>query len=348
MKSYKMKLEDDNIKMIKVSIIIPYYNADRYIARMLDSLLVQDLPKDNYEIIVVDDGSKEEPIVLKEYVHRFPNIIYVRQENSGPGTSRNRGMDIAKGEYLFFCDSDDFIAENILGNLYDIAHNRSLDMLFFNVPRIPVNEAIINPKRNIDNVVVYPTGLDYFARPIEKFISMGPCQYIINLAFIRKYNLSFPPDMIMNEDACFLIDAILVSQKTAKVDVDVYFYIQNPNSLRFSGKVLKAEKHTNNILLFISKLNNIISDIGLTKKMPAGCLKNLLWLKNQKSYIVLREGCKYLPFELFQKLILRLVDMNSYPKPFGNHIFKKTIILKPIVLKLLNVCYGIKRRITKK
>ena len=238
--------------MIKISVVIPYFNADKWIGRMLDSLLKQDLSKDEYEIIVVDDGSKDEPVILMQYVQNNSNIRYVRQENSGPGAARNSGIENAKGEFIFFCDSDDFVAEHVLGKLYNIAHDRELDMLFHNVPRVSVNETVTNSKRNFDCVDEYPSGQDFFAQPIEKFISMGVWQFIISNSFINRYNLRFPPDMIMNEDACFIIDAILVSNRTAKIDADVYYYIYNPqSSIHFSGKVLQSDKWTNNILLFI-------------------------------------------------------------------------------------------------
>lgn len=331
--------------MIKLSVVIPYYNADNWIGRMLDSLLKQDLPQDEYEIVVVDDGSKNDLTVLLDYTRRYSNIKYIRQENAGPGAARNTGIDHANGEYIFFCDSDDYVAEYVLGRLYDIAHDRGLDMLFFNVPRVTENDVVTNPKNNFTSVDVYSSGQEYFAQPIDKFISMGVWQFIISKSFVDNHRLRFPSDMIMNEDACFLIDAILVAKKTAKVDADVYYYVYNPmSSIHFSGKVLQAEKWTNNILLFISKLNSIISDEELIKSMPVKCLNNLKWLRNHKAYIVLTEGCRYLSFNVFRKVINRLVDMGSYPKPFGKRIFKKRIILNKVIIRLLNIIYGMRRK----
>lgn len=331
--------------MIKLSVVIPYYNADNWIGRMLESLLRQDMSLDEYEIVVVDDGSKNDLTVLMDYTRRYSNIKYIRQDNMGPGEARNKGIDHASGEYIFFCDSDDFVEENVFGRLYDIAHDRELDMLFFNVPRVTENDVVTNSKRNFTSVDEYSSGQEYFARPIDKFIPMGVWQFIISRYFVNTHHLRFPSDMIMNEDACFLIDAILVAKKTAKVDADVYYYVYNPmSSIHFSGKVLQAEKWTNNILLFISKLNLIISNKELAKSMPCKCQKNLRWLRNNKAYIVLTEGCRYLNYRMFVKVINRLVDMDSYPKPFGRKNFKKRVILNKFVIRLLNVIYGMKRR----
>ncbi len=329
---------------MKLSVIIPYYNADRFIGRMLDSLLKQDLAAKEYEIIVVDDGSKEEPVVLKEYEERYGQVKYFRQENAGPGAARNSGIEHAKGEYIFFCDSDDYVAENVLGTLFDIAHGRNLDMLFFNVPRVNVDEKLVNQRRNFSSIKEYSTGQEYFAQPINKFISMGVWQFIISRSFISKYNLRFPSDMIMNEDACFYIDSVLLAKHTAKVDVDAYFYVQNPqSSIHFSGKVLQSEKWTNNILIFINKLNNIVNDKMLTKDMPRGCFDNLIWLKNNKSMIVLKEGCRYLPTGQFEIVVKKLVNLNSYPKLSCNHPLKMRILFNKIVIRLINCLFGIKR-----
>ena len=113
----------------RLSIIIPFYNDDEWIGRMLDSLLDQDLPKDQYEIIIVDDGSTGPTTTLKQYVDNYPNIRLFHQANGGLSAARNSGIDLAKGEWLYLCDSDDFIQPNILGSLLDIAEEKDLDGL---------------------------------------------------------------------------------------------------------------------------------------------------------------------------------------------------------------------------
>jgi glycosyltransferase involved in cell wall biosynthesis len=116
--------------MVKLSVIIPYYNGEKWIAKCLDSLLHQDLGEDEYEIIVVDDGSTKSSEVLKNYVQSHQNIHYILQENKGVSAARNKGLSIAEGEFIFFCDCDDFITEDVLGRLYDIAKSNDVDLLF--------------------------------------------------------------------------------------------------------------------------------------------------------------------------------------------------------------------------
>ena len=321
---------------MKVSVIIPYYNADKWIGRMLDSLLKQDLSADEYEIIVVDDGSKDEPIVLKDYTAKYANIQHIRQENSGPGGARNTGIKVAQGEYIFFCDSDDYIAENVLGGLYEIAHSQMVDMLFHQICRISEDKKPLNSRRNFDHVNNYPSGKDYFALPFKNKITTGVWQFIIRREFIRNAHLSFLQDMIMNEDSSFLIDAILAAGPVASVDVEVYFYVQNPQSLiHLTGRVEQRERYADNMMLFIRKLTSIVEDKESAKNMPLDCLNNIKWVRNQKAFIMLYSAC-LLPAEKFDWYVSELNSLHAYPKAFGRFKLLKRIFLIPFAIKCWN------------
>ena len=99
---------------VLLSIIIPFYNSDAWIGKMLDSLMDQDLSNDQYEVIVIDDGSTQSICNLTQYTKKFPNIKYHRKENGGVSEARNMGIDLAIGKWLFFCDSDDFLHPQVL------------------------------------------------------------------------------------------------------------------------------------------------------------------------------------------------------------------------------------------
>lgn len=330
---------------MKLSIIIPYYNADKWIGRMLDSLLRQDLNKEDYEIVVVDDGSKDDLAVLKDYVQRYSNIHYVRQENAGPGTARNTGIRETKGEYIFFCDSDDYIPDNVLGGLYNIAHEQHLDMLFHQIIRIAENQIVTNSRKNFNKVDIYPTGKDYFALPVKDKITTGVWQFIISRDFVNRAKLLFPENKIMNEDSSFLIDAVLAAGKTGKVDVDAYFYVQNPQSLiHQAGRVKQAERWTDNMLSFIRKLTGILNNENFTKDMPGGCIENIEWVRNQKAFIMLVGACHNLPTIKFYNIVTELRQLGAYPKPFGRYWILKYLFLRPSIMKLLNRRYVAKSK----
>ena len=104
--------------MIKLSIIIPVYNTEAYLRRCLDSCLHQDLPMDQYEIIAVNDGSTDRSLeILKDYERQYTNIHVYSQENKRQGAARNYGLTKASGEYIWFVDADDWIANNCLRKL---------------------------------------------------------------------------------------------------------------------------------------------------------------------------------------------------------------------------------------
>lgn len=98
-----------------LSFIVPVYNTEKYLAECLDSLLEQDIPYEEYEIICVNDGSTDGSLdILRRYAEAHSNVIVVDKENGGVASARNAGLDAACGDYIWFFDSDDIIHPNIL------------------------------------------------------------------------------------------------------------------------------------------------------------------------------------------------------------------------------------------
>ena len=117
--------------MKQLSIIVPIYNTEKYLRKCVDSLLEQDL--DDYEILLINDSSPDSSIdIMKEYEEKFPNIIRIfSKENGGLGDTRNFGIPYAKGKYVTFVDSDDYIKENSLNRLCTKMDNEDLDILVY-------------------------------------------------------------------------------------------------------------------------------------------------------------------------------------------------------------------------
>lgn len=117
---------------MKLSYIIPVYNVEKYIRQCLDSILAQTM--DDYEIILVDDGSPDNcPAICDEYQEKYPDIVKViHKENGGPAVARNVGIREAKGEYLFFADSDDYLVGDCIKKVVETAAENKTDILFNN------------------------------------------------------------------------------------------------------------------------------------------------------------------------------------------------------------------------
>lgn len=114
-----------------ISVIVPIYNTEKYIKECLDSLLNQNISKDIYEIICVDDGSIDRSgRIVDEYADKYSNIRVVHKINGGVSSARNEGLKLAKGDYIWFVDSDDIIIENTLSGVADYLKRKSPDLLF--------------------------------------------------------------------------------------------------------------------------------------------------------------------------------------------------------------------------
>lgn len=117
---------------IKVSVVIPVYNTEKYIGKCLESVISQSLQE--IEIICVNDGSTDGSMdILEAFSRKYQNIKVFDQKNTGASFSRNRGLRAAKGKYIFFMDCDDMLLPGALERLYDLAESNELDMLLFNV-----------------------------------------------------------------------------------------------------------------------------------------------------------------------------------------------------------------------
>lgn len=222
---------------MKLSIIIPYYNGEKWIARCLDSLLHQDLSEDEYEIIAVDDGSTGDTTLLKDYVLSHPNIHYFWQENKGSSAARNKGLTVAKGEFVFFCDSDDFIAENVLGRLYDIAKTNNTDVFFFG-HRVIHEDEKPEQKPDFSQVTIYDPGINIMLTPPYKIASC-PWEFLIRRELTEKRHLFFNEGMIMGEDHDFYREMMSDVGRVGEVKAEVYYWVRNSSSLTHTnGKEL--------------------------------------------------------------------------------------------------------------
>ena len=153
---------------LRLSIIIPFYNVERFISECLDSVFDQDIPLSEYEVICVNDGSPDHSrdIVL-QYMERFPNLRLIEHEkNRKLGTARNTGRTIAQGKYIWNVDSDDKIIPNCLSGMLKICEDNELDVLEFGaiqfsatrrkeLPRIPQTSGVESGPDYLDRLNAY-------------------------------------------------------------------------------------------------------------------------------------------------------------------------------------------------
>lgn len=124
---YAKKRKEKESEMVKISVVVPIYNVEKYLRQCLDSITVQTL--EDIEIICVNDGSSDSSLsIIKEYAERDPRFKVIDKQNSGYGHSVNMGFDVAQGEYIAIVESDDYIEPDMMESLYTVAKENDLDV----------------------------------------------------------------------------------------------------------------------------------------------------------------------------------------------------------------------------
>ncbi len=294
-----------------LSVIIPYYNRNAWIGRTLDSLLDQGLDPSDYEIIVVDDDSPQKAVTMREYVRRYPNIHYHRVAHGGQGVGRNIGLSLAKGEWIFFCDSDDFLQPRVLGGMIKAAQERDLEMIIGHYVVINPGEPIpANPRRNFSAVTETMTGWEYFGNPPDVF-SWGPCAYVFKRSVAESNGLQFE-DINYVEDRLFKLDLLKVVTRAACIDVDHYYYVQNQDSVYHDKRWSNGPAYIDTLFYYLERLTRFIED----PETPPIAVKMFRYRRQRGSYILLLNAFVYCPSAVLKSSIDRLKTQGLYPVRF--------------------------------
>ncbi len=209
-------------KEILISFIVPMYNAEKYIGKCLDSIVAQNLDAESYEIVVVDDGSTDNG---KEIVEKFGKACYVRQENSGVSTARNKGIELASGRYLCFVDSDDEMVPNSIKPIIDNAIKYDLDALTFEYIMCDENKITNDHPKITDEIEDILTGVEY----LEKYnFPQSVWWFIVKRQSVK--DLRFVEGRYV-EDAMFTIEMLMHVERVAHIKNQCYYYFIRPHSI---------------------------------------------------------------------------------------------------------------------
>lgn len=218
---------------IKVSVIVPVYNSERYLEKCLDSLINQTLKE--IEIICVDDGSTDSsPEILERYSKKDNRIKIITQKNKDVGAAREAGLKIANGEYVAFSDNDDWLALDAFEKLYNNAKSNDSDVVIFKVVfYYSDNDSYIYPKSlNLENYFNEGTDYNNFtfkAENIKKQVMntlFAPWFKFYKLEFLKKHNFYFKEN-ITYPDVPFHVQTLLKAEKLSFCPEYLYFYRRN-------------------------------------------------------------------------------------------------------------------------
>jgi len=206
---------------IKVSVVMPVYNARDFLAPAIDSVLGQTLRE--IELICIDDGSTDGSLdILKEYQANDERVRIVTETNAGPAIARNNGIRRARGEYIAFLDADDFFEADLLEELYNIAEADALDIAI-------ADYDVYNSRKSRFEKPVYPEKVDIFKSgkvtsksdyPDQIFFATNGSAWnkLFRTSFIQEKQLTFLPDVKLHEDVYFMIGALALAGRIKMVD----------------------------------------------------------------------------------------------------------------------------------
>jgi len=205
--------------MIKISVIVPIYNVESCLRRCLDSLVNQTLK--DIEIICVNDCSLDKSLaILKEYAKKDERVKIINfEKNYGVSVARNSGMKIAKGEYIGFCDPDDYVDLDFYEKLYELANEKNADIAkgVWKVTGIRQNMELIT---NFNELILKHKG--YFSYQFYTAIFRNK--------MLKKYRVKFPVGKILGQDVCFSSYAGIVAKNIYVLNNTFYNYVGRDNS----------------------------------------------------------------------------------------------------------------------
>jgi len=285
------------------SIIVPVYNVESYISTCVNSILKQNYVR--FEILLINDGSTDNSAkICDDYAALNKEVRVIHQKNGGLSSARNTGLQNAKGNYIWFVDSDDWIAENAL-EIIAKELNDDIEMLgFYESKYIENEERFIKQKKIIK--IETTNGFSYI-NANDKFVP-SVCFYVYNINFINKHGLLFKEKLI-HEDDYFSLQCFAKVTQIRKIENVLYYYRIRENSIV-----------TRNVT--IEKLNSLLEIVKLCKSLRNSSLGGFFIESRIRTYLNI----------FFNNLV------NFEKKDNKNTIYKlindsKTIIPKQVLYK---------------
>lgn len=322
----------------KVSIIIPVYNAEKYIEDCINSVLHQTFK--DVEIILVDDGSTDNcPAICDKYAHNEDAITVIHQKNSGPSVARNEGLFIAKGEYIIFIDSDDFwLHEDDLATLlhHPALNDPSFVLLEFNRVRfIPSTNSFVKfPEFPPSLTIVQDTNNVIIELLKNGLFPMSPCTKLIKRDFLINNNITFIKGII-SEDSPWYME-ILRRSTRGIVFYNFYMY-GNRSEIATSRSSTFSEKKIKDILWILEYDITKINESELPNEVKEALMSSLAY-----KYILI-QVLSYSNIKQLNPLYIQKIKDYEWILKYDLHpkVKKVNILIKilgmPISMKLLNI-----------
>lgn len=261
---------------MRLSVVVPVYNVESYLRKCIDSLLNQDLTEDEYEIILVDDGSTDRGgAICDEYASRHPYVFALHQPNGGLSAARNTGIDVARGNYVMFVDSDDYLAPNVLKALVDKVEAEDLDALRFNYLNVNERYEEFEPNKVSKPFMDYRDEICDGPTFLVERLGFGcyAWQFLVRRELLNGCRFSIG---IFFEDTDWTPRMLLKASRVTSTDQIVYNYLQRQGSITQSVDEKKKRKAIDDKLFLID-----------TMKMLMGSANDKRWFEGMIAQLAL-------------------------------------------------------------
>lgn len=323
------------MKNLAVSVIIPMYNVERYIGECLESVLLQTLQ--DFEVIVVDDCSVDDSVqIVKSYIPKFNGrlqLVSMEKNTGGGGKPRNKGIEIARGEYIQFLDADDFMILNALETLYGAAKKYDADVVYSAAHYLMKNPDDVITLKDVECRKLFEAGLedelaltvDEPEKNISKLLVDGnfhtPWTMFVRREFLLENKLFFP-DIRSGEDFLWVIEVYCHAKRFLRHPVPLHFY-RNYNEGSITQKKRSPQEqfsHWSSVFVTWAKhFSKLANEIDILKNNSAYCYQALKsefeWCRYRS-----REGLTPLSnrevYELLQQKFANEEDLSLLAVPF--------------------------------
>ncbi|OWT33403.1 hypothetical protein BGI41_02605 [Methanobrevibacter sp. 87.7] len=270
----------------EVSVIIPVYNASKYIEKTLKSLVSQSFK--DFEIILVDDGSEDDSVnIINEFLLNYDfTFIVDSQEDKGVSSARNRGLELASGKYIIFLDDDDILNTNHIENLYNSLINNNADLSFTYLSKINEEGKYLTDISSYDSIknLDLIDSDEFIKLELNMSIPFSFVELMYKKDILDKYSIRFNENINYGEDTEFALKSLVCSHNVAISHEFTYLYLQRDDSITSNAYLERFD--------FINVLDNFakyymdysenkskeIVDLIYTKRIPKSIFGNLMFL----------------------------------------------------------------------
>lgn len=302
--------ENTEKQQIKVSVIIPIYNAYDYLRPAMDSVIDQTLRE--IEIICIDDGSTDQSLeILKEYQRMDQRVRIATETNAGPALARNNGLRRARGEYVAFLDADDFFEPTLLERLYNEAQEKDLDIAIAKYDIYNSKKASFRENVESDHGNIYEGGVVTSKNEHPDYILQSTTGSAWNKLFRRSFllekNISFLTEVKMFEDVYFTVSALAFAERVGKVsEVLIHHRIYNEQS-----RARMFKKYYAQVPEVYLKIKEFLMRGGMYQPLIKGYL-NLSASRCLHIYSLLSSDAKESFWDLLHGKYAELLDWNEH------------------------------------